>query len=90
MQGRACGVLVPYLPGCFSAGDTLEEAYVNAREAIISHLEALIDEGAAIPARGMPEQRSGYPQYAGWLWGLVEAPNVPALKKSVRINISLP
>ena len=26
---HAYGVVVPDLPGCFSAGDTLDEAYVN-------------------------------------------------------------
>jgi predicted RNase H-like HicB family nuclease len=28
----AFGVVVPDLPGCFSAGDTIEEAFDNARE----------------------------------------------------------
>ncbi|WP_217160979.1 type II toxin-antitoxin system HicB family antitoxin [Thiocystis violascens] len=30
----AFGVVVPDLPGCFSAGDTLDEAVDQAREAI--------------------------------------------------------
>lgn len=30
----AFGVAVPDLPGCFSAGDTVEEAFENVREAI--------------------------------------------------------
>jgi predicted RNase H-like HicB family nuclease len=33
------GVVVPDLPGCFSAGDTLEEAVGNSQEAILFHLE---------------------------------------------------
>jgi predicted RNase H-like HicB family nuclease len=37
----AFGVAVPDLPGCFSAGDTVEEAFDNAREAIEAHLEIL-------------------------------------------------
>jgi predicted RNase H-like HicB family nuclease len=32
--GKAVGVWFPDLPGCFSAGDTVEEAMLNAREAI--------------------------------------------------------
>jgi predicted RNase H-like HicB family nuclease len=87
---HAYGVVVPDLPGCFSAGDTLEEAYVNAREAIASHIEVLIDEGMQIPERGSLEEHRKDPAYAGWLWGLVEVPNIPAMRKSVRINISLP
>ena len=30
----AIGVMFPDLPGCFSAGDSFEEAYKNAQEAI--------------------------------------------------------
>lgn len=30
---HAYGVVVPDLPGCFSAGDTLDEAIANAPEA---------------------------------------------------------
>ena len=36
--GSAYGVTVPALPGCFSAGDTLEEAIESAREADWSFL----------------------------------------------------
>ena len=40
----AWGVVVPDLPGCFSAGDTLDEAIEEAREAIILHLDGLLDD----------------------------------------------
>jgi len=33
-EQHAFGVVVPDLPGCFSAGDTLDEAIDNAKEAI--------------------------------------------------------
>jgi antitoxin HicB len=42
-------VSVPALPGCFTQGDTYEEALVNAEEAIIGHLEALAKAGQSIP-----------------------------------------
>ena len=32
-------VSVPALPGCYSEGDTVEEALANVREAIAVHLE---------------------------------------------------
>jgi predicted RNase H-like HicB family nuclease len=41
----AHGVVVPDLPGCFSAGDTLEEAFDNAREAIELHCQTLAEDG---------------------------------------------
>jgi predicted RNase H-like HicB family nuclease len=42
-------VTVPALPGCFSQGDTLQEAIANAQEAIGLHLEGLIAKGEPIP-----------------------------------------
>ena len=42
-------VSVPALPGCFSQGDTVEEALEHAREAIQCHLEGLALEGEPIP-----------------------------------------
>lgn len=44
-----CGVTVPDLPGCFSAGNTLEEAIENAIEAIQCHREGLEKDGGYIP-----------------------------------------
>ncbi|MGA7540604.1 MAG: type II toxin-antitoxin system HicB family antitoxin [Steroidobacteraceae bacterium] len=47
---HAFGAVVPDLPGCFSAGDTLDDALIHAREAILLHLEGLLDDGTAFPA----------------------------------------
>ena len=46
----AWGVIVPDLPGCFSAGDTLEEAMIQAEDAITGWIETAIDAGQDIPA----------------------------------------
>lgn len=43
-------VEVPALPGCFSQGETLDEALSNAQEAIELHLESLQEEGQEIPS----------------------------------------
>ena len=43
-ETTAYGVVVPDLPGCFSAGDTLDETISSAEEA------AALDAGEAIPA----------------------------------------
>ena len=42
------GVTVPDLPGCFSAGETMEDAMTNVVEAIECHLEGLLFAGDAI------------------------------------------
>jgi predicted RNase H-like HicB family nuclease len=36
---------VPALPGCFSQGETIEEALANTKEAIELHVSVLRDEG---------------------------------------------
>lgn len=48
-EKHAFGVIVPDLSGCFSAGDTLDDAIDNAKEAIELWLEETIDSGGAIP-----------------------------------------
>ena len=46
----AFGVIVPDLPGCFSAGDTLDEAVAAAEEAVAAWVDTALDAGMAIPA----------------------------------------
>jgi antitoxin HicB len=40
---------VPALPGCYSQGDTLEEAETNVTEAIVLYLESLKDQHKDLP-----------------------------------------
>lgn len=42
-------VEVPALSGCYSQGDSMDEALANAREAIALYLEALREEGRDVP-----------------------------------------
>lgn len=41
--------IVPALPGCYSQGDTEEEALANAREAIALTIEDMLDRGEVVP-----------------------------------------
>lgn len=43
------GVFFPDLPGCVSAGDTVQEAALNAEEALSGHLAVEAEYGDAIP-----------------------------------------
>jgi predicted RNase H-like HicB family nuclease len=84
------GVTVPDLPGCFTAGPTIDEALAMAQEAIELHLEGLIDEGQPIPKPGTVEQHRHKADYRGGTWALVNV-NLSSLRlKAVRINITLP
>jgi antitoxin HicB len=42
-------VEVPSLPGCFTQGDTIDEALTNAKEAIELWIEDAIAHGEAVP-----------------------------------------
>jgi predicted RNase H-like HicB family nuclease len=67
----AIGVWFPDLPGCFSAGETLDEAIENAPEAIAVYAEALTKDG-----RDLPPPRS-----------LAELKNDPEFAAEVRDNM---
>lgn len=43
------GVIFPDLPGCVSAGDTLQEAALNAEEALSGHLAVMVRFGEPVP-----------------------------------------
>ncbi|MBN9469657.1 MAG: type II toxin-antitoxin system HicB family antitoxin [Bosea sp.] len=61
---HAVGVWFPDLPGCFSAGDTLDEAMANAPEALALWLEDAEQEGRAPPAPRTPSQLKAVPEIA--------------------------
>jgi antitoxin HicB len=47
-DGMWC-VRVPSLPGCFTQGQTMEEAIENAKDAITVYIESLIEDGLPVP-----------------------------------------
>jgi predicted RNase H-like HicB family nuclease len=89
-EDHAFGVVVPDLPGCFSAGDTLDEAVAGAREAIEAWCESVIDAGEDLPAPGDLAEHQANPDYAGWLWAVVSAPVERYLGPAQKLNITLP
>lgn len=89
-ETTAWSVIVPDLPGCFSAGDTLEEAFSNAQEAIDLHIETLLDDGGDIPAPRPLAEHQADPELAGMVWGYVDVPVEKYLGPAEKINITLP
>ena len=87
---HAYGVVVPDLPGCFSAGDTLDEAMANAKEAIELWLEVAIDDGMAVPEPQTLAKHQGKRSFKGWTWGLVTVDLASLSDKAERVNITLP
>ena len=84
----AWGVVVPDLPGCFSAADTLDEAMTAVEEAAAAWIDSALDAGKVIPLPSTVQAASeGYP---GWIMAFVNVD--PALLDDTvaRVNITLP
>jgi predicted RNase H-like HicB family nuclease len=84
------GVSVPDLPGCFSAGSTIEEAVKNAHEAIECHLEGLLLDNEPVPLKQAIEEHLENPDLQGGVLAMVEIDLSRISGKTTRINISLP
>lgn len=67
----AFGLVVPDLPGCFSAGDTMNEAIVNAKEAIELWLETVIEDSGTVPEPKTITVHQADHEYIGWVWATV-------------------
>ena len=89
-EGSAYGVSVPDLPGCYSAGDSFDEALENVIEAIELHLEGLAEEGMDIPRAEPVDAHLDKPDYEGGTWGFVDIDLTPYLGKTEKINVTLP
>lgn len=89
-DNTAFGVVVPDLPGCFSAGDSLDEAVENSNEAIALWIETVLDDNGTVPAPGKLSEHTKNPEYNGWLWAVVEVDGALLDDRSERVNISMP
>jgi len=69
---HAWGVEVPDVPGCFSAGEDLEDAIAMVQQAIEGHFEMLIEDGASLPSANSVALHTTNPKYAGCTWVLLD------------------
>ena len=85
------GVVVPDLPGCFSASDDgLDDAIEQAKIAIELWIEVAIDEGQVIPRPTPIDMHRKNKQFKGWVWAIVEIDPALLSDDIERVNISLP
>lgn len=84
------GVEVPDIPGCFSAGEDLDNAIAMAREAIEGHLELLAQDQQEIPKASLVSVHAANPAYAGCTWALIDIDITRYLGKAEKLNITLP
>lgn len=81
------GVSFPDLPGCISAGATLDEARAMAEEALGLHLEGMAEDGEAAPEPSSLDVVMSDPENRDGVAILVSA---DLKTRSVRVNITLP
>lgn len=84
------GVTIPDLPGCYTAGLTVDDAMMMAAEAASLHLEAMLDEGEPIPEPSDIQALRDNPDYADGTWAYITLDTSTLANKSRRINITLP
>jgi len=88
---KSWGVVVPDLPGCFSAADSgIDEAIENAKEAIELWIEVALDQEMEIPRPSMITDLQKKKEYRGWIWAVAEVDPALLSDEIERINITLP
>lgn len=89
-KGIKYSVTVPDLPGCFSAGDTFDEALDAAHEAIEAHVELLIEDGEQLPEAKTIAAHKSNPDLADAEWAVIEVPVEKYFGPAEKVNITIP
>jgi predicted RNase H-like HicB family nuclease len=84
------GVTFPDLPGCFSAGDSIEEAIINAQEAAECHIEGVLLDSEPVPVATDIEKHKNNPDFKDGIWALIDVDISRLSLKSKRVNITMP
>jgi predicted RNase H-like HicB family nuclease len=77
-ENSAFGVVLPDLPGCFSAGDTLDEAVDAVKEAAALWIDSALDSGEAPPTPSDLDTMRRKPEFARWIVLIVNLDPVPS------------
>lgn len=85
------GVSFPDVPGCTSAGDTLDDALANAVDALSGHIRMMQADGDPLPTPRSLEDISADPLAAEDMQGAIisAVPLVRDRGSTTRINVSL-
>ena len=89
-DGVRFGVTVPDLPGCFSAGDTFDQALDSVVEAMELHLEGLTEGGGDVPQPRPIAEHQDNPDFAGGVWALVDVDVSRFEGQAENVSITLP
>ena len=89
-EDHGYGVVFPDLPGCFSAGDSLEEALTNAKESVEFYLEDLAERDQLPPKASSLSTLEHNEEYKNWAWAIIDVDIEPFMGKSAKLNVTLP
>ncbi len=85
-QGKAYGLTLPDIPGCNTAGDTLEQALANVQDAVELTLEGAREK----PAPTSLERFRDSPLYRDAVWAMVNVDLGFLDTRTVRVNVTIP
>ncbi len=86
----AFDVAIPDLPGCFAAGDSMEEAMARAVDAAIAWIMSARSAGRPIPAPSPHTLISRMPDYADWTLGMIHVDPARIDDGPEEIRLTLP
>ncbi len=89
-KDTAYGVVIPDLPGCFSAGDTLDEAIANSQKAAVAWIEFTLDDGGKVPLPKELSFHTANPEFTGWTWAVIDIDEKLLDDTAEGINITVP
>ena len=82
------GVSFPDLPGCVTAGRSLEEARLQAQEALAIHIHGMLEDGDELPAPSTLDEIMKDPANRDSIALLAVAPDPSP--RSIRVNVTFP
>jgi predicted RNase H-like HicB family nuclease len=89
-QDGAYGISFPDFPGCFSGGDSAQEALTRGRDALTFHIAGMMQDGEAPPTlRSLDALRRDPEFLADAANAVVTLVHVDFPGRAVRVNISI-
>jgi len=86
----AWSIVVPDLPGCFSASDTLDGAIIAAEEAARAWIDTALDAKQQIPRPSSIREALTKGDFSGWVVGYINVDPALLDDRIERVNITLP
>lgn len=84
------GVTIPDIPGCYTAGSSIEEAIDMAQEAVECHIEGLLIDNEPVPLSSDIEILQTNLESRNGVWAIVEVDISKLSIKSKKVNVTMP